>query len=147
MTISHKWSIPLYFSERYFLFKSNAHKSLSVIYKHRGRFIHEVENNLPIENPISFTHKIPIEEIAASDKITGKLLYRINLGPLITIRLFQPNRNERKIMIDGDRIIMWDRIVQNHSNGRAINIAINSDDSVKEGLPIPDELIEFLGQY
>ena len=63
------------------------------------------------------------------------------------MRLFQPNRNERKIMIDGDRIIIGDRIVQNHSNGQAINIAINSDDSVKEGLPVPDELIEFLGQY
>ena len=109
--------------------------------------IHEAENNLPVENPVSHTHKIRIEEIAASDKITGKILYRVNLRLLITMRLFQPNSNEHKIMIDGDRIIMGDRIVQNHSNGHAIKIVINSDDAVKEGLPVPEELIEFLGQY
>ena len=52
MTINHKWSIPLYIAGRYFWLKSNEHKSLSVIYKQRDRFVHEIENNLPVENPI-----------------------------------------------------------------------------------------------
>ena len=50
-------------------------------------------------------------------------------------------------MIDGDMIIMGNRIVQNHSNGHLINLAINLDGSVEENLPIPDEVTKFLRQY
>lgn len=88
MTIAHQRSIPLNFAGRYFLLESNKQKTLSVIVKHDDKWIYEIKRNLPIENPVSYTHQIPIDEIAASDKINGKILYKINLGLVIKIKWF-----------------------------------------------------------
>jgi len=146
MIINHQRSIPLHFARRYFLLETNKQKLLNVILKDRDKWIYEIKKNLPIENPISYTHKIPIEEIAASDKINGKIIYKINLGPVIKIRVFLSDENEHIIKIDGDRIMIGNRYAQNHSNVHVINVAINLDGSFSENLSIPDELSEFLEQ-
>jgi len=106
--------------------------------------IYEIKDNSPIENPFSYTHKIYIEEIAASDKISGRMLYKINLGFFFIIKIFFKNGNEYKMAIDGDRIMIGNSLVKNRLNGNYINVAINSDGSLNKNILMPYELLEFL---
>ena len=144
MAINHI-PIPLHFEGRYFVLEPNRKNSLSVILKHGDTWIYEIQDNLPVENPVSYTHRINVEEIAASDQISGKMLYRINLGRVIFITIYFPQGQEYRVAIEGCSIAIGNARINNcNEDLNFVKITVNADGTYKENLMMPDDLSPFL---
>ena len=140
-------SIPLVFKGRYVVLEPGDPPCLSVIIEHQGNPVFEIRKNEPLGNPVSEVSVSGDGIVVASEKETGRFLYKLRPGPETNIEFGHVDGTEVTATLSGNRIQVGDIILLNSTfNEARVGVLFDENGKAGIGAPLPPSLSVFFGK-
>lgn len=140
-------SVPLAFKGRYFILEPGNPPSFSVVLEHDGKPAFEIKSNKPCDNPVTDVSVSSAGIVTASEKGTGKFLYKFRPEPETYIVFRKLDGSETSARISDKQIQVGSVTVRNCIlEGIGAGIALDENGSVGIGAPIPPSVLALLGK-
>lgn len=139
--------VPLVFSHRYFIYQGEEIPFLSVLLEDEGNVLLELHRNQAVGLP-TLEIKKELNTIRVSDKISGRMLYKINPGPPATVILYKENQDEIVVNITETTIQVGGMNLENNMFGSNMAcLLVEKQGGMGIGASLPLNVIDFLKEH
>ncbi len=141
-------SVPLAFEGRYFIIEQSGQDPLiSVVLEHKGKPVFEVRKNLPVENVFSDVLKSPPGIVTATERTSGRFLYKVRPGSATSV-VFGTIRGQEVTASVTDRKINVGGLELKNGlfDGVGAGVVVDKDGTIGIGAPVPQGLINLFRQ-